>query len=811
MKLHPLFRSLLVCAAMHWPAAARAADARDLLVKFKSYEQGESVSQLAATRQAVFLGTHDPATRATRERELLDFIAADAKPQAKAIAIEWLGSIGSAASVPGLVAARATPALAAPVAAALERIPGPEAERARLPKSTTPAVVSAAAAEVAAFCQALDQNSASPAADDLIAAALRSPNQLLAGAALRRIRAGAGSAAAPKILLGKLAELPAARQSNLCEALASRPAAAAELRAVLTTRARSGELDSRIAALSTLGRILQPDDLPLILGMAADNNIPELSAAAKTALRLGMDAGLNPALISIAGHGGIQAIVAIDALVARAAVEAVDSLWPLTAVQDAGLAAAAYKALGALIDPGQLRGLVKKLVAADGTALAGELGQLTWNVVRRHPDPAAAASLLEEAAANAPAATKELLLRYATRIRPKNAAKPAAKAPATAASLPPDGDRRNLAPNGHEELVYLDCGAAAEARGGGVLIRRTAGREYRFGGGSGPLHTIDTGKEISYEISGLDAAADYVLGFSAWDEDLGKRRQSLEVDGTPVLTDFRPLAYHAGKPTCTRIHLPLPRAAAADGKAVIAMKSLAGPNAVSSELWLLRRTAAAPAKRVVILTGDDHPAHLWRKTGPEFAKLLRTDPRLEVTVTESPALLGSPVLATYDAVFLHFKNYSERLPTAAPLWQNLEQYIHKGGGLVIAHFGCGALQEWNGYVKVAGRVWDPKKRAHDSYGAFLVRILQTGHPATKGIPDFTTTDELYTCLTGDTAIHVLAEASSKVDQSTQPMAFILQPGKGRVFNSPLGHDLGALKAQGARDLYLNGTRWAAGL
>ena len=60
-------------------------------------------------------------------------------------------------------------------------------------------------------------------------------------------------------------------------------------------------------------------------------------------------------------------------------------------------------------------------------------------------------------------------------------------------------------------------------------------------------------------------------------------------------------------------------------------------------------------------------------------------------------------------------------------------------------------------------------------------------------------------------IDVLAEATSNVDQSTQPMAFVLSPGKGRVFNSPLGHNLAALKAQGVRDLYLNATRWAAGL
>jgi type 1 glutamine amidotransferase len=592
----------------------------------------------------------------------------------------------------------------------------------------------------------------------------------------------------------------------LCDALAARSGPATELRAVLTDRVRAGDPESRSAAILTLGRILQPAELELMLDLAAGGGAPELSSAAAAALRRGTDSGINTALKLLAGTGGPRAIAAMEALAGRAAVEAVADLWTLTAGQDAGLAEAALKALGSLISPAELDGLVRKLIAADGTPPATALGQLTWNVIRRHPDPAAAADLLEKASANAPAATKELLLRYATRIRPKDAAA------AIPVNLPENDDRRSLAPNGHEEIAYLDCGSSAEVRGGnGVTIRRTAGQAYRFGGGTSPLHSIDHGKQVSYEISGLDANSDYVVGFSAWDADLGNRRQSFTVNGMVLLPEFSPLAYHADKPTCVRIHLPLPRSITAADKAVITIACLAGPNAVISELWLLRRTAPAPAKRVVILTGDDFPGHLWRETGPEYAKLLRSDPRLEVTISESPALLGSAALGSYAAVFLDFKNYNNRLPTAAPLWQNFEQYIQNGGGLVISHFGCGALQEWNGYVKVSGRVWDPQKRGHDPYGEFLVRILQTGHPITKGIPDFTTTDELYTCFAGDTKIDVLAEATSKVDQSIQPMAFVLTPGKGRVFNSPLGHNLAALKAQGVRDLYLNATRWAAGL
>jgi len=378
--------------------------------------------------------------------------------------------------------------------------------------------------------------------------------------------------------------------------------------------------------------------------------------------------------------------------------------------------------------------------------------------------------------------------------------------------LPDTDDTAVLAPDHHETVVSLNCGSVAEAGAGTVRIRRISGDSHQFDGIAHPLATVDIGAEITYEIAGLDADADYVLGISAWDADGQGRRQSLAVNGSKLLPDFMPVAYHADKATYLRAHLPLPRELTSGGSATVKLEALAGPSAVISELRLLRRKADAPreVKRVVIVTGDDYAAHLWRVTGPEFARILRADPRLEVTITESPSLLGSPVLASYDAVFLHFKNYQDRLPTPPVLWENLESYVRNGGGLVIAHFGCGAMQEWNGYVRIAGRVWNPELRPHDPYGEFVVRILQTGHPATEGIPDFTTTDELYTCLDGDTEIQVLAEATSKVDRKDYPMAFVHRPGKGRVFHSPLGHDLRALQAEGTRQLYLQGTRWAAG-
>jgi type 1 glutamine amidotransferase len=97
------------------------------------------------------------------------------------------------------------------------------------------------------------------------------------------------------------------------------------------------------------------------------------------------------------------------------------------------------------------------------------------------------------------------------------------------------------------------------------------------------------------------------------------------------------------------------------------------------------------------------------------------------------------------------------------------------------------------------------------YGRFTVVIADADHPVTKGLTSFETTDELYTCLDGDRPIHVVAKARSKVDGKDDPMAFVNQYVKGRVFHCVLGHDTAALSVKGVQDLYRRGTAWTASL
>ncbi len=215
-------------------------------------------------------------------------------------------------------------------------------------------------------------------------------------------------------------------------------------------------------------------------------------------------------------------------------------------------------------------------------------------------------------------------------------------------------------------------------------------------------------------------------------------------------------------------------------------------------------------KRIVIVTGIDYPGHHWRETTPALAKVLRNDDRLNVTVIEDPGILASPRLDQYDAAVIHFMDWE--VPDPGPqAREGLQRFVQSGKGLTIIHFGCGAFQEWDEFVRIAGRVWDPKLRGHDPHGTFNVDIADPEHPITKGLTAFETTDELYTCLTGETPIHILATARSKVDNLDYPIAFVLEYGRGRVFHCVLGHDVVAVENPGAAELFRRGCAWTAGL
>ncbi|MFP4057556.1 MAG: ThuA domain-containing protein [Candidatus Brocadiia bacterium] len=396
------------------------------------------------------------------------------------------------------------------------------------------------------------------------------------------------------------------------------------------------------------------------------------------------------------------------------------------------------------------------------------------------------------------------------------------------------------APEGYHVACYLDCGPdARHGAKGGPALRLLAGQAYKWAGSPDRYGTIFyTNDQVVFEARGLSPRRAYQLGFTWWDYDHDTRAQSVWLaagdEGPAKLLGKTALPSGAKGEKPSSKTLPIPRRLSAKGQPLrIVFRNEAVPNVVVSELWLLESDAesappqpaqeqgAAPTlepkalkegrlKRVLIVTGVDHPGHKWRHTAPALAELLGEDPRLQASVVEDPAALASPALGRYDVVVLHFMPWQVE-PPGREVREGLRRFVRQGGGLVVVHFACGAFPGWEEYERIAGRVYDPKLRAHDPRGPFRVRITDVEHPITAGMTDFETTDELYTCVAGDAEVTVLAEAKSKVDGKMYPMAFVLTYGKGRTFHTPLGHDVKALRTPGVAELLRRGTAWAAGL
>ncbi len=381
-------------------------------------------------------------------------------------------------------------------------------------------------------------------------------------------------------------------------------------------------------------------------------------------------------------------------------------------------------------------------------------------------------------------------------------------------------------------LCYLDCGAVPRAdglRGVSIAVRR--GEPWRWAD-TPPGTVVFDPQEVLIEVTGLSPTGLYEVGLSWWDYDGGGREQSVFVNGEPAIPRTALPRWRGAEQPAAVIRLPLSATALRGGGPVtLAVRREAGPNAVVGEVWLCAPTnsaspspAAPPIEvrantgatcRVLIVTGEDIPGHNWRETTPRLVAALAADPRLEVNVTETPALLATPAIEPFRVIVLHVQN--DRSAPSAVALDNLRRAVSNGCGLVVAHFASGAFFDrasnavWPAYAELAGRVWNPRLRGHDPRGPFAVRIRDPVHPVTLGLSDFTTDDELYTCLDGDAPIRVLADAVSKVDGRPYPLVFTREFGRGRVFHCALGHDVRALAPPAVAALYRRGVVWAAGL
>ncbi len=109
-----------------------------------------------------------------------------------------------------------------------------------------------------------------------------------------------------------------------------------------------------------------------------------------------------------------------------------------------------------------------------------------------------------------------------------------------------------------------------------------------------------------------------------------------------------------------------------------------------------------------------------------------------VTHSDDPNVFVSPEFKSYDAVVFSSSN-NEAFANDAQR-EAFQAYIRAGGGFVGIHSATGSERQWEWYWKMIGGSFD----YHPPLQKFTVRVVNSNHPATKGLPkSFEWEDEFY--------------------------------------------------------------------
>ncbi|MEP6536712.1 MAG: ThuA domain-containing protein [Bryobacteraceae bacterium] len=230
---------------------------------------------------------------------------------------------------------------------------------------------------------------------------------------------------------------------------------------------------------------------------------------------------------------------------------------------------------------------------------------------------------------------------------------------------------------------------------------------------------------------------------------------------------------------------------------------------------LLFLLAAQPSPlKILIVDGMNN--HDWQYSTTAVRQILTATGRFTVDVsTWDGAKPWSPDFQRYNAVFINFngghKEDGVRWPRQVE--ESLERYVRAGGGIIVFHAANNAFLHWDAYNEMIGLGWRDKSfgpglkvtddgrvevipkgtgmnPGHGPRHDFEMRMVALDHPIIKGMPRLWMhpSEQLTHGQHGPAqGLTILTSAYSKDSQQNEPMDWVRNYGKGRVYTTMLGH------------------------
>jgi len=201
--------------------------------------------------------------------------------------------------------------------------------------------------------------------------------------------------------------------------------------------------------------------------------------------------------------------------------------------------------------------------------------------------------------------------------------------------------------------------------------------------------------------------------------------------------------------------------------------------------------------KTLVFTGGE--IHDFKGCGEAIIDTLSKNEKFGITKVEKDlSVLVAPNLDPYDLIVFYYT--VGKISDAQK--NGLLNFVASGKGYVGIHSAADSFRECPEYRAMVGGYFV----THPPYREYQVSVVDSEHPITKDITEFTVMDEQY-ILDFDPRVNILCSALWK--GKAKPVVWIKDWGKGRIFYLALGHDKKACQHEIFRLLLVRGALWAA--